>query len=147
MTTTLTKRAVIGPVNGTDQLFQLPDTYLEGTLWTFVVAPDLTITHFLQPTFFAGGFFQITTAPVVNSLVYCIYDIAVTSPADPANFDLNGVTIQNILDIATVLQTQQTLLDNLNKAILNRVSTTDFDKFAETFDTKLKTIAINHIIS
>lgn len=133
---TITKRHLITNVNGTDELFQLPDEYLTGTLWTFVQASDGTIT-FAANIFFDAGFFQITPAPAAGSNIYCTYDVVVTDTSDPNNFEIAGVTLQNIVDIITVVKTQQETLDKMDISIRNRLGISAFSKYSEVINDRI----------
>jgi hypothetical protein len=146
MSTIVTHRAVITNVNGTDLLFQLPvDTsYNEGSFWaTIVNGTTGAVTALLQPNYFAGGFFSFATPPAAGSNIFCEYDVTVD---DITTFDLNGVTLLNILDIVNAIKTQNTTIAAMDKAIDNRVTTQEFTQFAETLDTKLRVLQANQPI-
>ncbi len=136
-----TKRYVIPTVNGTDELFQLPEDYIDTTLWAFVVQPNSQVT--LRVTeFFTGGFFKISPAPVAGASIYCIYDITITDPNDPDNFDLDGVNLCDITKIIKVLCTQQEALKKMDLAVKNRLPISEFSKYSEALDHRLRTLEL-----
>lgn len=137
----ITKRHIITNVSGTDQLFQLPEDYIQGTLWTFVVATS-GATSLRANTYFAGGFFQITPPPTSGSSIYCIYDTQVTDTNDPLNFNIDGITLDNIVSIAKVLKDHTETLKSMDTALNNRVSHAEFSKYAEITARKLKALEV-----
>lgn len=145
MSTIVTHRTLIENVNGTDVLFKVTDnSYNEGTMWVSVVNGTTgAVIEMIQPAYFDGGYFSMPVAPATGSDLYCIYDLTVD---DISTFDLNGVTLLNILDIVNAIKTQNTTIAAQTKAIDNRVSIQDFTKFAETLDTKLRVLQANQPI-
>ncbi len=136
-----TKRYIINSVNGTDELFQLPEEYIEDSLWTFVVAAS-GASSIRQNTYFAGGFFQITPAPTAGSKIYAIYNVEETTPNDPANFSVDGITISNIVEMLDIIRTQGTTLAAMDLAIQNRVSINAFSQFAEELNRKVRALEV-----
>lgn len=141
-TITVTKRYIISSVNGADELFQLPEAYIEGTLWTFVVASNGNAS-LRTNEYFDGGFFKITPAPAANSSIYAIYDIHEISNTDPANFVVDGITVSNIVDILNVIRVHGETLKLIDKAIQNKVGTFQFAQFADAINNRIKVLEIS----
>lgn len=133
----VTKRHKILNVNGTDELFQVPDSYLEGSLWAFVELPN-TSASIRATTYFEEGFFSISPAPVAGSNLYLTYDTEVVDTNDPLNFEVEGITLENIVDIVGIIKTQQETLKAMDTAIQARVGISQFNTFAEILDQKIR---------
>jgi hypothetical protein len=133
MTTSIvSKKHLIEAVNGTDELFQIPDEYLENTLWVFV-ADTLGALVKVPTQYFQGGFFQISPAPAVNSDLYCSYDIEVTT--EVSNLQAwDSAKIDELLETIEMISEAQ---DSLDKALLARVTQEDYDKWAELMESRI----------
>jgi len=134
---TVTKRHVITSVDGTQQLFQVPDEYTAGTLWAFIVLANTSVT-LRDTTYFDGGFFQLTPAPPAGSNLYCIYDTEVedtTSPTPPTSLQIP----ENILKILTNMNIT---IKGMDKAIQNRVTIEDFSASMELMSDRIRRLEL-----
>lgn len=70
-----TKKEIISTADGTTELFQTSNVYIENTLWIFAVDSGTGATTMVVPTEFDGGeYFQISPAPATGTSLYCVYD-------------------------------------------------------------------------
>lgn len=140
-----TKRAIVTNTDGTTVLFSLPDVYNENSLWTQLELADGSCS-FVFNTYFSGGYFQLALAPPIGSKIYCTYEVTVTDSSDPSNFNIDGVSMQNIIDIVNVLKKQSDTIAAMNKAIQNRITISDFTKFTNQVNEQLLQIQTSKVL-
>lgn len=137
----VTKRHIVTSINGTDELFQLPEDYLPGTLWTDVVTSSGNVTR-RENSYFAGGYFQISPPPPVGSKIYCTYEIE-DSSTDPSLFEIEEVHINHIEDILKIVKNLNESVKSLDKAVDNRVSLKAFNQYAEKMSNTIRYLKLD----
>ena len=134
---TSSKKEVVGPVNGTDELFQVSQEFVEDSMWVFIADADGVVSKIVQPSGFSGGYFNISPAPTADMYLYCLYEIE-NDDLDDDSFSVDGVSLDTIAAIIELINTQNSTIATMDKAISNRITTKDFTKYAESVNTQLE---------
>lgn len=132
MPANITKRTIISNTNGTDELFNASEDYIDGTLWVFESKSDTTI-ELRQTTTVGGGFFTISPAPAAGSDLYLTYEIEGEEGGD----SLNSWDSANVFALAEAIDDIRLLIVSMDKAIQKRLPLSDFYKVIELVNKRL----------
>lgn len=133
------KHHVIEGVNGTDELFELPDSYIEGSLQVLVAMTGGSASY-RETSYFPDGFFGMSPAPAAGTNLICFYryDDGIVAPAQP--LDIDGFSIGNIEALMNFLVTQQELIKKMDAALNARLPIDEFNKYSELVQDELTRI-------
>lgn len=132
-----TKRYIEQGADGSTQLFQVPDEYIDGSLWVFEVVSGGS-TALVEATDVGGGFYQLNPAPAAGSKLYLTYDVAIPdSASDTGLVPWEHNSLNSLLDLA---KAQDAALKAMEIALTSRVTRDDFNSWAAVLEQELRDI-------
>lgn len=134
----VTKKATISTPDGILELFQLPEAYLENSVWVFEVASDNSVQMRVPEEI--GEFIKITPAPAVDSTLFVTYDILEENPLEIAG--INNWDRDTINKIVEMINSQQKTINAMDLALSKRVTEKELDTWASVIDRKVKDLEI-----
>lgn len=130
---------IVANVDGVDELFQLPHTYIEGSLVALVGMTGGSQAY-RETTFFPDGYFGISPAPAAGSNIICFYRYDDGIVASPQALDIDGFSIENISSLMEFLVLQQDLIKKMDAALGLRLPIDEFNKYSELVQNELTSI-------
>lgn len=131
------KLHTITNVNGTDELFQMPEPYVSASLQ--VLQQDgFGAKTSVEYEVLGDSFFKLTPAPSAGSDLLCYYEPAVE---DPIGTDtLSAWEKANISKLMSIIAYQSQTITNMQIAIDNRMTYEDFNNYTEVIEKDLKDV-------
>jgi hypothetical protein len=125
-----TKRYVDSSPDGSNQLFQVPEEFISGSLWVTQSSGGV-----IEPNEMGGGFYQLVPAPTAGSKLYLTYDVEDSSVAEETGLTPWEHDQMNKLLLA--IQEQQKAINNIDEAMSLRVTNKDWNTWASVIGRQL----------
>ncbi len=132
--TVQTKRHIDSTPDGSNELFQTPDTFLADTLWVTEAGGSNGDT-LRQPNEMGGGFYQLSPAPEAGTKLYLTYDIEVVD--ETVNSGLTPWEHDQMNKLLLAIQAQQEAINNIDEAMGNRVTHKDWNTWSSVVEREL----------
>lgn len=130
----VTKKVTINTPDGILELFQLPEVYVEGSVWVFEVASDNSVQMRVPEEI--GEFIKITPAPAVDSTLFVTYNITEDSALD--SMGVSNWDRDTMYKIVEMIHSQQKTIAAMDLALSKRVTEKELDTWASVIDRKVK---------
>lgn len=132
----------IESVNGTDLLFQIP-TAFDPTTLRVIEKNTIDQETVVEVEALGTSFFKIDPPPQAGSDLLCYFD-AIND--DPIGTDsLSQWEKSNVEKIMSIVAFQEQTISNLLEALEKRVTTIDFNSYAEIIEKEIRDIKVSII--